>query len=328
MKLIRIVLHHLIKEQGIKKATLNTSESLLPVNETTEEFAKSVIQSYGKKYPTYGVFEGDSKKYPFQSYLSEYIKSKKPEDFLKFSLRSMDKLSEKIESKTTTGGYVVFFHYEEKQQEYMVTLMLDKTIRFSVDDEDLSLKKLLSLDLEKLARANRVDIQKWNNKEEQYLSFIKGTRQISHYFQDFIGSTDMTSSKENSDNLKYALQSYFKENNYTNEDKEAVNQKIKDYIHERVAKKEDVEIKSISALINIKEPDHFLEFLNENSSLEVSGAFRVTNKSHYKFLYKSIIKEKGYTLEFNNELKKSGKITIQDDKIIINNVNPEVISSL
>jgi nucleoid-associated protein YejK len=320
MKLKHIVLHQIIKEQ-MGKPTLKTSDSLLPISEVTEEFVDKIIKSYAAKNPTYGVFEKNKEIYPFQTYVEGF---RKGGSFLNFSKKAMKILKKEIDSPTTTGGYVVFILYSESKVDFLITIMLDNSISFSVNDANLTIKKLQSLDIERLARANRINFDKWKNDEPQYLSFIKGTRGISLYFQKFIGSTDLTSSRENTNNLKDAMAKYMGDKGYTSEEKKSAYHKVNDYAKQKYDMDEDLELNAIAVLIDEMTPEGFTNYIQDNEDLEVSGSFRVTQKTHLKFLTWQTVKEKGYSLEFDRGLigKKIRKI---GSDIVIKNVPAGVL---
>ncbi|PKB42696.1 nucleoid-associated protein YejK [Cellulophaga sp. RHA19] len=323
MELNKIVLHQVIKEK-LGKPSLKLSKSLLPINPTTEEFVQRIIKSYSSKNPTYGIFEADLTLYPFQTYINNYVTGG---DFLDFTVKSMKILEKEISGPTTTGGYVVFIHYTEKGFDFLTSVMLDNSNQFSVDDIDLTIKKLLGLDIDRLARANRVNINKWKAGGEQYLSFIKGTRNISRYFQRFIGSTDLTSSKQNTDKLKVALQSYMADKGYNDDQKRSIYSKVRNYSLKKVGDDQDLELRAISVLVNEIEPDDFIEYISERDDLEVSGVFRVTQKAHLKFLNRIIVREKGYLLEFNRDLIKSNKIIKEGNDIIIKDIPADILKN-
>lgn len=199
MKLQNIVLHHIKREEN-ELPELNCSSQLLDTSENVViEFVEKLIKSFASKNPTYGKFQDDTTAYPFQRLVENF---KKDNDFLKFSIESMNLLEKEIQVPQAKGGYVVFTNYIQNEQEFLVTIMLDKAEQFTIDDDSLDIRKLKILDIDKLARANRLNISKWENNDELYLAFIKGTRDVSSYFQKFIGNTDLTSSKKNSQKLK------------------------------------------------------------------------------------------------------------------------------
>lgn len=322
MELHNIVLHQIIKEQ-LDEPELNLSENLLPVNELSIEFVEKLIKSYSSKNPTHGVFEDNDDLFPFQKYVLRYFRDN---DFLSFTSDAMDVLNIKINTPFATGGYVVFVHYTQSNVEFIITVMLDKSVQFSVDDDNLTLRKLKSLDLERMARANRVNFTKWRGDEHQYLSFIKGTRSVSVYFQEFIGSTDMTSSKQNTDNLRVALQTYMRDNNYDDDRKRDVLHRVKGYSLRKFEAEEDLDLRAISVLVDDQLPDNFIEFITDNEDLEVSGYFRVTQKAHLKFFDKVIIKERGYSLEFDRNLKGT-KIFREGNSIVITEVPANILAN-
>lgn len=322
MELKKIVLHHIDKElKG--KATLNCSKKLIAITETVDEFVKTLIKVYASKNPSHGSFEEDVINYPFQSLAINY---KDAEEFLEFTIKAMDILKSKMEINTTTGGYVVFVHYIHDKVDFLITAMMDKSVHYTNSD-DLGIEKLLALDIEKLARANRINYNRWQKKEGRYLSFIKGTRDVSQYFIKFIGATDLSSAKENFDKLKDAVKKYSESNKISVEKQSEIREKISSYIVRCHEENRDVEIESIAAIIDAEEPTAFLGFI-EDSGIEISGRIGIHTKNDYSVFVRNSIKEKGYHLVFEKELVKSGKITREGTDIIIHDVSKEKLDKL
>nr|WP_315203699.1 nucleoid-associated protein [uncultured Flavobacterium sp.] len=324
MELKKLVLHQILKEQQ-GKPTLNCSEKLLNIdNQGTIEFVQRLIKSYSTKNPTQGTFEKDEDIYPFQKKAKEYLNGN---DFLKFTSESMEILKKEIDIPTTTGGYVVFVHYEERQMDFIITAMMDKSSQFAVDDEALDIKKLMTLDIEKLARANRLNINRWKNNDVLYLSFIKGTRAVSKYFIEFIGSTDMTSSRENFNKLKDAMSLYYIESNISKVKRDKIRDNISDYVQKCFDAKVDVELESISSIMDKEKPDLFLRFLEQNG-IEVSGRIGINRRTDFEVFVRNKIIESGYTLTFDNALIKNRKIIRKGNQIIINDVPVESLNKI
>lgn len=323
MTVTNIVFHHIEKEQQ-GKASLNCSDKLLPINQTVDEFVAKLIKNYNHRNPTQGTFEKDADNYPFQKKVDSYLTDG---DFLVFTQESMKILEKEIDKPNTTGGYVVFVHYNYGDADYLITAMLEKSIQFTVNDINLDIEKLKTLDVEKLARANRLNIKRWKDGDVLYLSFIKGTRAVSNYFVDFIGSTDITSSKDNFIKLKEATNRYCNEHNIKGLEKDKIKDKMTAYFLDCLDKNKDAELKSVSSLINDREPEAFLDFINENE-IEVSGKIAINRRSDFDTFIRNKLKEKGYTLTFDESLKKNKKIEHKGNQIIINNVPDEDIKRL
>lgn len=313
MELKNIVLHHIKREEN-QSPILNLSDHLLDKNDATvKEFVEKLVKSFSSKNPTYGEFQKDKIAYPFQNLVSDYRNN---DDFLKFSTESMKLLDKEIQVPQAKGGYVVFTHYKRNQTEFLITIMLDKSEQFTINDDNLDIRKLKTLDIDKLARANRVNIEKWENNDDLYLSFIKGTRDVSGYFQKFIGNTDLTSSKKNSQNLKDAISKYMRKEDFNDDQKEEANQKISDYLLRQFQKEEDVEINSISAHINPDNPNGFIEFVQYDDEIEVSGNYRLSQKADFNIFHRAKLTGNGYKVEFEKNLIKQGKVIRQGNDVI------------
>ena len=317
MILKNIVLHQIVKElKG--KPYLNNSNKLINITLTVNEFVEKLIKNYSSKNPTQGSFKEGEDNYPFQKKVKIYFQNN---DFLKFSIDAMEILLKEIDKATTTGGYVVFVHYEDKKTDFLITAMLDKSAQFTVDDKRLDIEKLMTLDIDKLARANRLNVNRWKSNDIQYLSFIKGTREISQYFLNFIGSTDITSSKQNLKILKDTIDQYVRSQNIRGARKEKVIENISNYLTKSYRDKTEVEIDTISSLIDNERPNDFKLYISENE-IEVSDKIRIYKQNDFDVFIRNRIKEDGYILIFDKTLI-NNKITRVGNDVIIHDVPKE-----
>ncbi|WP_027395071.1 nucleoid-associated protein [Aquimarina latercula] len=321
MNLKNIVLHQVLKEEG-GKPELNCSDHLLPVDaEDIVDFVERFLKIYNKKRPTQGTFKEDADNFPFQKYALAYVEG---DSFLEFTKKAMETLKRAIDKPTTKGGYVIFMHYEHNTIEYIVTTMLDSSPQFAVDENQLNIEKLKTLNLDELVRANRVNVNKWQNEEEGYLTFIKGKRAISKFFQAFIGNTDLTSSRINANNLKDGLNEFMRANKYSQDKKMKIFNNIKTYVDRMIDLAKDVELVAVSAIVNPEAPEAFTNYTIENGK-QVSGSFRSTLKGDFSFLKQSTVKGNGYKLTFDKELIKKDKITRSGKNIIIKDVSQDIL---
>lgn len=321
MEIKNIVLHRIDKERN-EKSTLKFSSKLMEVDETVTGFVEKLIKIYNSKNPSQGTFEEDETNFPFQNKVREYMEN---EDFLNFSIDAMSILKNRIDFNTTTGGYVVFVHYVEKQVDFIISSMMDKDTQYT-NTEELGIKKLMTLNIDKLARANRLNLDKWKKQDGRYLSFIKGTREISQYFVKFIGATDISSAKENFKKLKDTIKQYVAEKKISQKKQEEIREIVSTYINKCYDEKIDVEIEAISAIINNEEPTAFLGFI-EDTGIEISGRIGIHTRNDFETFTRSSLREEGYHLVFEKELIKKGKITREGNNIIIHNVPIEKLNS-
>jgi len=314
MEIKNIVLHRIDKEKK-EKATLKFSNKLMDIDETVIGFVERLIKIYNSKNPSQGTFELDDVNYPFQNLVKAYLNN---DDFLSFTTDAMSILKSRMDINTTTGGYVVFIHYVEKQIDFIISSMMDKDTQYT-NTEELGIQKLMTLNIDKLARANRLNLDKWNKSDGRYLTFIKGTRAVSQYFVKFIGATDISSAKENFKKLKDTIKRYVVEKKITRREEDQIRENVSSYINKCFLDKKDVEIKSVSAIISSENPTSFLEYISEND-IEISGKIGIHAKGDFDNFTRSSLKEDGYHLVFEKELIKKGKITREGNSIIIHDV--------
>ena len=94
------------------------------------------------------------------------------------------------ESNISTGGHVLFAHYQQGMTDYLAIALLHHSEGVAVTDE-LDVTPSRHLDLGQLHLAARINVSVWQNNKQskQYISFIKGKngKKISGFFSDFIG---------------------------------------------------------------------------------------------------------------------------------------------
>jgi nucleoid-associated protein YejK len=298
MNLNSVIVHRLDKEsQG--NAKLHLAKKPLPGSKKEVEFISNIKEVYYKKSnPTWGIFDKNLVTYPYQTLLKKYIDGK--DDFYTFSVSAMKHLRGIInEIPQATGGYVVFAHYTLHSEEFAMIVILNNKKQYNIDDV-LNIEEILSLDIDKLDVANSVNITRWNNSEETYLSFAKGRKEVSNYFKRFIGCTEQTSAKESSETLKKAFLDYISQLDLTKEESEDLRHRVLNYCYSQIKQKEDIYLNQVSSMINPDEPHLFQEFAS-------SEAYRVgpTIKGHVKTLKALkfyVYKSKSLTIEFDHGL--------------------------
>ncbi|MCX8491325.1 MAG: nucleoid-associated protein [Cyclobacteriaceae bacterium] len=220
MELHQLILHKLSKEQnGVAKLELRKKPYVIA--DTEREFIRESKEVYyHKSNPNFGIFEGSAVSYPYQTLVKNYLNGKV--DFLQFTTDAMKHFLTVIQKEQqATGGNVIFAHYTVNNEEFILVMMLNSKKRFNVN-ADLGIYDVFVLDIEKLDLANTLNVTKWRKKEETYLSFAKGRKEISKYFRYFIGCTDQTTAKQSSKSLKGALLDYIGELELDSNEKEDI----------------------------------------------------------------------------------------------------------
>ena len=318
MKLKNIIVHQLDKKQG-ENAMVNKRESVIPIDSQLEEFTMSFRDAYYKRSnPIYGVFDPNENSFPFQTLLTKYLSDDL--SFVDFSKKAIDHFLNTINDVyQATGGYVIFAHFIDSQ-EFVTTLMLNNKKQYNIDDDNLIIKQIKSLDIEKLDVANFVNIEKWEANSDTYLSFAKGRKNVSNYFLRFIGCTDESSAKQQSSRLKKAVLDYLDKLDINQNEKEDKRNKVFDYCLDKINKKQDVSLNGISDILSEEGIESFSEFAG-SEAYEVNSIIKGHKKTlrNLKFY---VYRSKELIIEFDSSLITEKRIKFNQSKnqLVINKV--------
>jgi len=321
MELHQLIVHRLDKEQnGIAKLELRKKP--YKISDLENEFInESKEVYYHKSNPNFGVFESSATSYPYQKLVDDYLNEKN--DFLNFTTKAMQHFLTVIQKEPqATGGNVIFAHYTINKESFILVMMLNSKKQFNVND-DLGLYDVFVLDIEKLDLANTLNISKWRNGEDTYLSFAKGRKEISKYFRYFIGCTDQTSAVQSSKALKGALLDYISDLDIDNPAKEDLRNKVFAYCVDKIKRREDISLSHLSSLIDEENPDAFKDFA-ASEKYGVSSLIK-GHKQTLRSLKFYVYRSKELTLEFDSGLiDKTVFYNEKKNEILIKNV-PEAL---
>jgi nucleoid-associated protein len=322
MKLEAIIVHKIDKEaNGVPK--IKEATRLLPTGPNEAEFLKEVRSVYySKSNPIYGVFDDDRSAYPFQKTLKSYLEKKK--NFLEFSRLAVEQLKRTmITVPASTGGYILFAHYKEGGEEFVMTIMINSKEKFNINDS-LLIQQIRSIDIEKLDVASLVNINRWRKKEDTYLSFARGRKDVSNYFMAFIGCTSQTDAKEQSTRLRRAITDYVASLDLNHMEKEELKNAIHTYCISQISDNRDISLPHISSIINSEEPDAFRDFAaREQYSVSADIRGHRAALQGLKYYY---YRGNGLTIKFNNDLvaNKTIRYNKKDNTIVIRHVPKEL----
>ncbi|WP_290700083.1 nucleoid-associated protein [Amphritea sp.] len=216
MDLKFLAIRELIKEADDSVATISEKGGPLDVSDPmAQQLFNALVTAYGRRSAlTHGSFnQENSEGYPFISGFESFIKGQADEDkFLHLCDQALAQLAASLQqpsARSATGGYVIFIYYSSDVFDYLlIALVRDKTgVAF---DEELNPTKVIEVDLEKLHQAAKINITTYKEDSDSYLSFI-GTRQqgnITHYFSNALGCTDVVPSKKSTSDLIRASEDF------------------------------------------------------------------------------------------------------------------------
>lgn len=281
MRIQNVIVHKLNKERAaaggrseatieFRKTELNSSSSL------TIAFIEKIIESF-KTGKTFGTFDEDEDNYPFQKWLKEMYDPSDDRDFISLSKSTMERLRILIQNKNfATGGHIVFCSYSDAGKNWFIVVMLKDKDGYTF--EDLELKNVQELDIDKLHQLARVDVNAWSEEHSSaYLSFIsKKSEDISEYFIEALGCTNLVHSKVTTNAVLEIIDTLFLENKVKKEDADVAKDQLYDFLIEKRKTSKSVKLEEISTFIDhhLPEDKHgaFIEMANSDN-FQVSEQF-------------------------------------------------------
>ncbi len=326
-----IVIHKLNKTAGNKKSVIKLAEKELEIGKSEIRFIADVRDSFIKRsIPTHGVFENDFEYNGFQKAIKEYTEDKI--DFMQFSVDSINHYKRVIEnSAPATGGFLIFadFRITDNNERYILVLAIDNKQGYNLSEVALVIQEIQNLELNKMDLASIINLTRWKlsddpkNEIKTYLTFIRGKKKISDYFQNFIGCLDKTTATESSTLLLNTINSYLVDNCIEEKIAKELKSKILDYCQNANRDRKEILLSQISFLLDEENPNRFLEYASEErfGNSEVIKYDSRTLRS-LKFIdYQT----PDFTLKFNKQLLgKSIKISSDKTKITITDIPEEL----
>ena len=268
MELIRIVAHQLKKAKEDMDATIQCAEEMSIISDTQRAFADSIYDIFlTKGAATIKCdFHDDQEEYPYQGWINNYLNSKTDELFLEYTTKSMGRLCHQMKNTTATGGSVIFLHYETLAGEFFATIILHEKISHGIEPNSLNIFATRILDIDEMYMGHYLNVNKWKKKNQEnhnYLSFIRGKKEVRDYFYNFVGVTNKVTDSESSKLFNQTLADFYIFKNYNESDIIDTNSKIYEYTKKQIKEKKNISTVYVSCLINPDSPEEYSEFLVE-----------------------------------------------------------------
>lgn len=301
-----IVIHQLHKIAGDRNVGFKKANKMLTVGDKEQVFIGKLNEAYHKKSnPTYGIFAGSDP--AFKNTLENYFTEN---DFYDFSVNAATKYKSTLENTiSATGGFLIFtdFTNTDTKNRYMLILTINNKDGFVVSEKDLTLQDIKNLDISKVDVACMINLTRWkdledgiDNDSKTYLSFIKGNKNVSYYFQSFIDCDNKTTNTESSKRLVNAIDAYSDGKGHDRKSKIKLKNLVGEYCSSCMKQNKEISLSAISAIIDPEHANDFMEFASDEKygvSETIKGDKAVLRRIKYV-----IYKGDNYSLEFDADL--------------------------
>ena len=300
MTIKQILVHQL--EQSTENGELVTTKGhALPPTPALEAMLDDLLQTYNKKQDKrYGQFAQEPES-PFPAELSQYLDESL--DFETLTINTLGQLSEKLgEAGALGGGYVLFADYQQGLTRYLMLCMLSSNVSVTVT-EDLSIRDVAYLDTGKMSLACRINVTEWQGNENsgRYLSFLRprGGRRLSDVFQEALGCSETSGSKEEADTLVKAVKEFATEAPSLENHKE-VSRQVYDFCQSKVDEGDALTLEELTGYLSEAGSDEFAKFVNTRD-YDMTTPMAPEKRTLTK-LVRFTGRSKGLTLAFDAEL--------------------------
>ncbi|WP_446934725.1 nucleoid-associated protein YejK [Pseudomonas aeruginosa] len=272
MPIKHAIVHLIEKKPDGTPAVLHARDAELGDSQAIENLLADLNESYNAKNKAWGFFQGESGAYPFSGWLGEYLEGDR--DFVGFSREAVEHLQKLMEeSNLSTGGHVLFAHYQQGMTDYLAIALLHHSEGVAVN-ESLEVTPSRHLDLGQLHLAARINISEWRNNKQskQYISFIKGKggKKVSDYFRDFIGCQEGVDSPSETRTLLKAFSDFVESEDMAEEQAREKTETLVDYATSQARIGEPMTLDALSELMDDQQPRAFYDYIrNKDYGLSV-----------------------------------------------------------
>lgn len=284
MPIRHMIIHQIDKKPDGSPAALHLADQVLPESQAGETLLQDFNDAYNAKQgKAWGFFHPESGAHPFSGWLTQHLAG--GASFVDFSRQATEHLCKLLEeSNLSTGGHVLFAHYQQGMTDYLTIAVLQQVETVSVDDQ-LRMISSRSLDASTVTLAARINLTEWQNnaKSRQYISFTKGKngRKSAEYFRDFIGCQEGIDGPGETRTLLKAFTDFVASEDLAEEASREKTLTLLDYATTQTKIGDLVTLDELSELIDEDNPKAFADFARAAAyglSPEIPADKRTINK--------------------------------------------------
>ncbi len=284
MPILHSVIHKIDKKPDGTPAALHLAAAEQVDSSARDDLMQQLNESYNATTgKAWGFFHHESGAHPFSGWFAKYLAG--GFDFFNFSVIAASHLTKLMEeSNLTTGGHALFCHYLQGLTDYLTIALVQETEAIAMT-EDLHLKAVKRLDLDRIRLAARINISEWKNnpQSKQYISFLKGKqgRKLNDYFRDFIGCQEGIDGPGETRTLLKAFSDFVESEDLPEESAREKKLNFVEFASITGKLGEPIKLEELSAVIDEDRPKAFYDFIRNNDyglSPEIPADKRTLNQ--------------------------------------------------
>jgi nucleoid-associated protein len=302
MNIKRIIVHQVQKEPNRRDTEIVLSDQLIPITPESRRLVETLTKSYNSDKIIYAIFNLDSFNF-FPNRYNDYLEIPIPSDsdFIKLSIDQISGIKSFISLKNfAKGGYFLFSEYENNGILFYAIFLLRDTAGNTLErvGNTFAVSSVEYLDTNHLAMAFRLNNDKYEKKEGNYISFTKRNQpDVSDYFTDWVCATKLESSTEFTEKLYEIINGIpLPKNPETGIEYSIDEVRNMVYDHARSNGQKNINLKSLSE--HIYEDENVIQNYATDNDIEIDTEFRFDRNALKKFIQLAIDSD-GVKLRFS-----------------------------
>nr|WP_301335371.1 nucleoid-associated protein [Methylobacterium fujisawaense] len=302
--IIRVAIHNLTKTQGA--FVVKHGKSDLKVTQTMQRVIDDLTALYAKRTSkSYGKFAVDEDRFPTEKHLRAYF-NVQPSDFTTLTHKMMETLKAQAGYKgAATGGHVFFAHFEREERQYLLIAIVNEKLGASMTS-DLDVQDVRHLDMDGFRFAGRINMTSWANGEERYIGFLKGKREVSEYFKEFLGCDTTVQNRRDTAELVQALMAFATDEGMDTPSKDDFLARAKTICERSAKAQEELSFEALANELSPQDPERLMTVLAD-PDLRLNDGF-VPDRRALGPLIKFKGKTSTWSIEFNRDAITRGNV--------------------
>lgn len=184
---IRHAIVHTMVVESQTEVHVDARANELEIGPLAQRLVDTLYSVYRRRATkSHGKFNGDEETAPAQKHAHDYLLGAAAVDFCAFTQRMAELLCDKAKNTGATTGHVFFAHLDGDDREYLLIAIVTNEIDLALSAAK-DLQETEHLDLKDFRFAARIDVDAWRDEQDRYVSFLRGTKEVSNYFKAFLG---------------------------------------------------------------------------------------------------------------------------------------------
>ncbi len=320
--IVNLIVHKLLKiAHGDANIELRPG-GIVNVTPTAQRVIDQLHKLYSERTGKgYGKFDSDENNFPMSRFVRQHFIDNSI-DFSALTQLMMEHLKVRSnEEQLATGGHVLFAHVNNGATDFLLTAIVTDAIGTAITAGAMDFIDSTYLDISHFRFAGRINLTAWQSEtEERYISFLKGSGDVSGYFKKFLGCNDVLNARRETQKLIEGLNKFAADQHLDPTARDSLLTQAHSYLNNLATNSTPLSLDALANNLWSNAPNELLAVLTHDS-LELSDGF-VPSKKEIEKLVKFRGASTHWKLEFDRDALRCEDVRYNEknNTLILSNV--------